>query len=189
MLFKIKSAWRSGGNVCVCTEQDYWVLCQCCKCYPNPWGSTISFNSHFMLCVGLFPLAWLIVQSLIIFCLFRLFARWLRGICLADSPEGSSLCLSVSRENRERQKISRWRKKQQQLLIGQRNSSGIFPVSLFLCITATQVGLQIFDSPKPKDFQFYYHRRQRKPENIDISEQWILTYMLLFKFSRLNYCL
>lgn len=70
--------------------------------------------------------------------------------------------------------------KQQQLLIGQRNLSGIIPVSLFLCIIATQVGLQIFDGPKPKDIKFIIiqDKENQKIFTFQNSEFW---HMLLFK--------
>lgn len=52
----------------------------------------------------------------------------LRGVCLAASPEASSLCLRVPEETSGRRRTS-W--KNQQLLIGQRNLFGIS----WLCVS------------------------------------------------------
>lgn len=68
----------------------------------------------------------------------------LRGVCLAASPEASSLCLRVPAETPGRQRTS-W--KNQQLLIGQRNLFGISPPCFFFSFsfTVTQMGSDVSD--------------------------------------------
>lgn len=68
----------------------------------------------------------------------------LRGVCLAASPEASSLCLRVPAETPGRQRTS-W--KNQQLLIGQRNLFGISPPCFFFSFsfTVTQLGSDVSD--------------------------------------------
>ena len=92
-------------------------------------------NSHVMLCVGRLPTADSYCRPNY-FCPFLLFRQWLRGICLADSPEGSSLCLSVPQENQERQKMSWWRRSSSNCWSDRGISAEYFQC---LCFTRTRI--------------------------------------------------
>lgn len=68
-----------------------WMLSQ-------PLKLNRQFELTFHALCGTLPQARLTLQQPNYFLLFLVFTSWLQDICLADSPEGSLLCLSVSQE-------------------------------------------------------------------------------------------